>query len=130
MIKRRTAIAIALAALLLGAGCAWFAARATGDQDLLEMALAYDLESASFCASSLTLVDSQRVDTLVALLEQRLASSVSHSVNLIDDGVRLSSPSPYMTDAARRARDYYAAKNDTGKRQSAEKLYSHLLENQ
>ena len=125
-IKFRNAIAITSVALLLGAGCAWFAERTIADRELRSLSLAHELEVTGLCANSLKLQGTQRDDTLVVLLEQRLDSAVGHAQNLVDDGARLSAGSPNLKDSVRRAANYYATKNDVAKQQSAETLLARL----
>ena len=84
-IKFRNVIAITLTALLLGAGCAWFAERTTSDRELRSLSLAHELEVTALCANSLKLQGAQRGDTLVVLLEQRLDSAVGHAATLVDE---------------------------------------------
>ena len=124
--KFRNAIAITLAALLLGAGSAWFAERTLAERELRSLSLAHELEVAGLCANSLKLQGSERGDTLVVLLEQRLDSAVGHAANLVDEGARLYPGSPNLKDSVRRAADYYSAKNDAERQQSAELLLTRL----
>ena len=125
-IKFRNAITITLAALLLGAGCAWLAERTIADRQLRSLSLAHELEVTGLCANSLKLQGTLRGATLVVLLEQRLDSAVGHASNLVDGGARLYPASPNLNDSVRRAADYYAAKNDADRQQSAEALLARL----
>ena len=128
-IKLRNTIAITLAALLLGAGCAWFAERTIADRELRSLSLAHELEVTGLCANSLKLQGTRRGDTLVALLEQRLDSAVRDAANLVNQGARLYPGSPNLKDSVRRAADYYAARNDAERQQYAETLLARLQRN-
>ena len=125
-IKPRHVVAISLVALLLGASCAWFAERAVADRELRSLSLAHELEVTGLCANSLKLQGSQRGDTLVVLLEERLDSAVGHAANLVDEGARLYPGTPNLNDSVRRAADYYSSKNDAERKQSAETLLAQL----
>ena len=125
-ITPRNAIAITLAATLLGAGSAWFAARTTADRDLRGLSLAHELEVMSLCAGGLSLHRAQRGETLVVLLEQRLDAAVGHATSLVDDGAALDPHSPNLKTSARRAADYYAAKRDDEKQRFSETLHARL----
>ena len=127
MITRRSAIGIALAALLIGAGCTGLVGRANADRELRSLSLNYELEAAGLCAGGLKLYGAQRGDTLVTLLEMRLESAVGSAASLVDDGARLLSDSASLRDTARRAAEYYSSKNDAAKQQSAEALHARLL---
>jgi hypothetical protein len=45
---------------------------------------------------------------------------------LVDEGARLDSASPNLKESVRRAADYYAATNNSEKKQSAEALLARL----
>ena len=125
-IEFRNAVAITLTAFLLGAVCAWFAERAIADRELRSLSLGHELEVTGLCANGLKLQGTQRGDTLVALLEQRMDSAVGHAANLVDDGARFYPVSPSLKESVRRAADYYSAKHDAEKQQSAETLLVRL----
>lgn len=125
-IKLRHAVAIASAALFIGSGCAWFATRTIADHELRSLALAHELEVSGLCANGLKLQGTHRDDTLVVLLEQRLDSGVADATRLVDEGARLYREMPNLTDSVRRAADYYASKNYTERKASAETLLARL----
>lgn len=129
-IKVRHVVVIAMAALLVGAGCTWFAARRIAEQELRSVILGHELEVTSLCANGLKLQDTQRGDTLAMLFERRLDSAVDHAADLVDEGARLNPGSPNLVDSIRRAADYYAAKSYTERKQAAETLLATLQKQQ
>ena len=123
-------VASTLGALVVGVICGCLIMRAVADQELRGLALAQELEVSGLCANGLKLHSTQRGDSLVALLEERLDSSVSHVAELVDEGARLYPGTQSLIDSLRRAGDYYASKQNAEKKQSTEALLARLRSQQ
>ena len=113
---------IALVAFLSGAALSgWMGYRA-----LMSVALAHELETTGLCANGLKLASTARSNTLGTMLENRLDNAVAESSRLVDQGARLTGPSPNLKDSVRRAAAYYTSAGDTEKAKAAEALSARL----
>jgi hypothetical protein len=112
-----------LVALLVGTAIGWWLGQR---QQVLHMALSYELEMSGMCANGLKLASEDSPDRLVALLEYRLDSAIQHMSALMDDGVRLHPTASNLTDSLRRASEYYEGTGDTKHMQTADALLAQL----
>lgn len=126
-INRATAMTVSVVALLVGLAGGWYFGRAEANREVLSLALAHELEVSGLCANGLRLELIEQSDSVVMLLERRLAEAVANANQLIDEGARFDpTEAPNLADSVRRAADYYGARNDAPRKQIADALSARL----
>lgn len=85
-INRAFAMTVRVIALLVGVAGGWCFDRFESNREFRSLALAHELEVTGLCANGLKLEASERSDSVVMLLEQRLDAAVINANQLIDEG--------------------------------------------